>query len=203
MSINHGLIGGKREAQNRYIGILSNTEYASIYTKVFTFDNFDEMQNNPYIYWEFRLTQIWMASQLNEIVAQHNIVTEKSKKYKSLHRFVGDIDEFDGLLASWNTLLDFDIENWFTIPYNTEEHYAIKQIPAWPRGTFAWGANILKTDQQLHGAWGGHEIDWYVGFSYHITANAISISATDTQEETFGHQFIIRKLGNIPYEISK
>jgi len=205
MSINHGLIGGKRESQKGYVAILSHSEYASIYSKLFTFDNFDEMSNNPLLNWEYRLKQLWNIMHLTEFIDNEvNLVVVKSKKYKSLFRFEGedDIGDFQGLKDAWNDLLDFDIENWFNIPYNSDENYKIKQMPAWPRGTFAWRADLKTTKQILHKGWSGHDFDYYCGFNYIITVNSITLVATDTNDESFGCQDIIRKIGDTPYELS-
>jgi len=161
------------------------------------------MQNNPFINWEYRLRRIWDGALMTDFNAAYDVVTEESKKYKSLYRFVGENEEFDALITTWNTLLDFDIEEWFNRPYNSNEHYIIRTVPSWPQSRIHWGVTISQRDQLLHKGWSGYEQDWYITININITVNQIIISFSDTMEETHGEQFLIRKIGDIPYEIQK
>lgn len=206
MTINHGLIGGKRESQDRYICISSNSEYANIDQKIFTFNNFDEMQDNPYTEWEYNLLNMWNTAQIDTVIEDWGLQTKKDKKYPSLKRFAGG-NEFDlnyqGLIDSWNALLDFDIKNWFeNQPFNPDEYWDIKEVRGWPTGT-RWVAQLKSGLPLVSGllvsvGWSGDDHELYLSFNLGVTANEINLWSRDTGDEQYSQKYTIRKLEKIP-----
>ena len=200
MTINHGLIGGKRESQDRYLCISSNSEYANINQKTFTFNNFDEMQDNPYTEWEHNLLNMWNTAQIKMVIENYGLVTKKDKKYPSLKRFVeGEYDgNIQGLIDSWNALLDFDIKNWFeNQPFNSHEYWNIKELKRWPTGT-RWVALLGGSGELFSEGWNGDDHELYFSFNLNVTANQIILQSRDTGDEQYGMNYIIRKLEKIP-----
>jgi hypothetical protein len=201
MTINHGLIGGTRESQGRYLCISSNSLNANISQKIFTFNNFDEMQDNPYTRWEDNLFNMWNTAQINIVVGEYALETKKDKKYPSLKRFTGG-DEFDlnfqGLIDSWNALLDFDIKNWFeNQPFNPHEYWNIKEIKSRPTGT-RWVAQLKSSEELVYVGWSGDDHELYLSFNLRVTANEINLWSRDVGDEQYGLRYTIRKLEKIP-----